>query len=222
MQITLVLIFDSNVIKPCTNPILKPACKLYITALVTRGWYLVKDGESLPKLFLQVGARSKALELSIDHDGQPVAQRLILLHAVAGQHHGLTVSLDSSYDGPEVPPGHRIHSCTWLVKKHKRRLTHQGHGHIQFSLIPSTVAAGLTVDVSLNTDCISNNTIDVFLITESSKPPQTGLNNYNHFEDLYSQEIRPSLHLSLYGLRCHTSNPAHQSQQLSPGQLWDD
>jgi len=187
MQITLVLIFDSNVIKPCTNPILKPACKLYITALVTRGWYLVKDGESLPKLFLQVGARSKALELSIDHDGQPVAQRLILLHAVAGQHHGLTVSLDSSYDGPEVPPGHRIHSCTWLVKKHKRRLTHQGHGHIQFSLIPSTVAAGLTVDVSL-----------------------------------YSQEIRPSLHLSLYGLRCHTSNPAHQSQQLSPGQLWDD
>ena len=79
---------------------------------------------------------------------------------------------------------------------------HQGHGHIQFSLIPSTVAAGLTVDVSLNTDCISNNTIDVFLITESSKPPQTGLNNYNHFEDLYSQEIRPSLHLSLYGLMC--------------------
>ena len=40
------------------------------------------------------------------------------------------------------------------------------------------------------------------LITESSKPPQTGLNKYNHFEDLYSQEIGPSLHLSLYCLMC--------------------
>ena len=79
---------------------------------------------------------------------------------------------------------------------------HQGHGHIQFSLVPSTVAAGLTVDVFLNTDCIPSNTIDVFLITESSKPPQTGLNKYNHFEDLYSQEIGPSLHLSLYCLMC--------------------
>ena len=79
---------------------------------------------------------------------------------------------------------------------------HQGHGHIQFSLVPSTVAAGLTVDVFLNTDCIPSNTIDVFLITESSKPPQTGLHKYNHFEDLYSQEIGPSLHLSLYCLMC--------------------
>ena len=33
---------------------------------------------------------------------------------------------------------------------------HQGHGHIQFSLVPSTVAARLTVDVFLNTDCIPN------------------------------------------------------------------
>ena len=34
-----------------------------LNLILTRGWYLVKDGESLPKLFLQVGARSKALQL---------------------------------------------------------------------------------------------------------------------------------------------------------------
>ena len=128
-----------------------------LNLILTSSWYLGEDGESLPKLFLQVGARSKALqlpdqccnwncttlhviliiitliamiititwncpltmmatlfhrhhhhhhhshhhhhhhlELSIDHDGEPVAQRLTLFHAVAGQHHGLTVSLDSS------------------------------------------------------------------------------------------------------------------------------
>ena len=34
-DVDLVLIFDCDVIKPRSNPILKPACKLYITALVT-------------------------------------------------------------------------------------------------------------------------------------------------------------------------------------------
>ena len=70
---------------------------------------------------------------------------------------------------------------------------HQGHGHIQFSLVPSTVAAGLAVDVFLNTDCIPSNTIDVFLITESSKPPQTGLHNRVFQNAQKSKDLRGRL-----------------------------
>lgn len=49
---------------------------------------------------------AEALEAAVDHDGEPRAQRLALLHAVRRQHHASAGALGASYGTPylEVSP----------------------------------------------------------------------------------------------------------------------
>ena len=79
---------------------------IIITVLFTCHPKLGQNGEAQRELVLEVRDSSEALELTVDHDGESVAQRLALLHAVAGQHHALAPSLDPPNDPPQVPPRH--------------------------------------------------------------------------------------------------------------------
>ena len=114
--------------------------------------HLGDDGEPQGELVLQVGHRPEALELTVDHYGEPGAQGLALLHAVAGQDDALPGRLDLLYDLPEVPPGHRVHPGAGLVQEDHRGVAHQGHGHVQFAFVSSAVGAGLSVNVLLDAE----------------------------------------------------------------------
>ena len=88
-----------------------------------------------------------------------------------------------TYNGPQVPSCHRIHSCAWLVEKDKRWfanlkiflrtpqwgqlwmiIVYQWHCHIQLSLVATTVAAWLAVDVLLQITIFTLQMISTFIM----------------------------------------------------------
>ena len=67
-------------------------------------------------ILLDMLRSSQTLELSRHHDGQSVAQRLALLHRVAGQDDGRP-GLPDIVDGlPDLPPRGRVDAGCGLVK----------------------------------------------------------------------------------------------------------
>ena len=105
------------------------------------------DGEPQGELVLQVSDGPEALELTVDHDGEPGAEGLALLHAVAGQDDALPGRLDLLYDPPEVPPRHGVHPSAGLVQEDDGGVANQRHRHVQLTFVSPAVGAGLPVYV---------------------------------------------------------------------------
>ena len=78
---------------------------------------------------------SETLEAASDHDGQPVTQRLALLHRVRGQDDrgpGLADVVDRL---PDLPPGGGVHPSGGLIQQHHLGPSNEGQGHVQLPLV---------------------------------------------------------------------------------------
>ena len=75
------------------------------------------------------------LECSLHHDGQPVTQRLALLHGVAGQDDGGPGLPDIVDRLPDLPPGGGVHSSGGLIQQHHLGPSDEGKGHVQLPLV---------------------------------------------------------------------------------------
>ena len=103
------------------------------------------DGEAEGELVLQVAHRPEALELPVDHDGEPGAERLALLHAVGGQHHGLPASHHLQHGVPQEPPGPGVHPGGRLVQEDNGGVPNQSYGRRQLPLVPTGVRSSTAI-----------------------------------------------------------------------------
>ena len=62
-----------------------------------------------PEPRLQVLDGAETFELAVDHDAQPRAESLALLHAVGGEHHRLPTPHHLQHGVPEEPPRPGVH-----------------------------------------------------------------------------------------------------------------
>ena len=97
-----------------------------------------------PEPVLEVLDGAETLELTIDHDPQPGAQSLALLHAVGGQHHGLPCPHHLQHGVPQEPPGPGVHPGGRLVQEHDGGVTHQSYRGRQFPLVAPGVSSSTT------------------------------------------------------------------------------
>ena len=96
------------------------------------------DGQAVPgpEPVLQVLDGAQTLELTIDHDAQPRAEGLALLHAVGGQHHRLPAPHHLQDGVPQEPPGPGVHPTGGLVQEHDGGIADQSYGGGQLPLVP--------------------------------------------------------------------------------------
>ena len=101
-------------------------------------------------LVLEVLYATKTLEWSIDHDGQPRAQSLALLHAVRGEDNAPSLLNNASQHIPEVAPCGGIHASGGLVQQNNRRITNKSNGCAQLTLVTTTVGNNISRSISLS------------------------------------------------------------------------
>ena len=82
---------------------------------------------------------TKALKGSVDHDGQPRAQSLTLLHAVRGEDNAPSLLNNASQYVPEVAPCGGVHASGGLVQQNNGRITNKSYGCAQLTLVTTTV-----------------------------------------------------------------------------------
>ena len=87
------------------------------------------------QLLLDMLRSSKTLECPLHHDGQSVAQRLALLHGVAGQDDGGPGLPDVVDCLPDLPPGGRVDPSCWLVQQHHLGSPNQSQSHVELPLV---------------------------------------------------------------------------------------
>ena len=112
---------------------------------------------------------SETLEAAPDHDGQPVTQRLTLLHGVRGQDYrgsGLPNVVDRL---PDLPPGGGIHPGGGLVQQHHLWPSDECQGHVQLPLVTSGVLTTrpMTCDDNKSFDVIR--TLPIEILSEVNK-----------------------------------------------------
>mmetsp|Transcript_6995 Transcript_6995/g.28977 ORF Transcript_6995/g.28977 Transcript_6995/m.28977 type:complete len:362 (-) Transcript_6995:4912-5997(-) len=95
---------------------------------------------------LEVLQRAEALELAADHDADPVAQRLALLHAVRRQDDGAPLRARGD-DVPHKATSLGVHPGRGLVQEHHRGLADERDGHRELALVSPGVSPRLSLRV---------------------------------------------------------------------------
>lgn len=91
-------------------------------------------------LFHQLARRAEAGELSVDHDGDVVAELLGFVHAVSSQKQGRLIQLLEHLE--QASPGEWIHPRSRLIKKLDSRAPHQRDSAHQLSLVAAAKVLG--------------------------------------------------------------------------------
>ena len=84
---------------------------------------------------------SKALEGSVDHDGEPCAQCLTLLHTVRRQNNASPFLYDASQDVPEVASGGWVHASGRLIQQDNGGIANKSYGCTQLAFVPTTAVS---------------------------------------------------------------------------------